>query len=94
MLLPGIQLESGYYCGYIFGMTASKSVLKNQLLELLRRLEETGEEIIVTDHNRPVATIQPWRERGSAEAVFGPWRGKLRVHADLTSPVGDDWEDA
>ncbi len=75
-------------------MTASKSVLKNQLLEMLRRLEETGEEIIITDHNRPVASITPWRNRASADEIFGPWRGGLQVFGDLTSPLETDWEDA
>ena len=37
----------------------SKSKLKANMLRIFRDIEETGEEWIVTDHNRPVLRIQP-----------------------------------
>ena len=40
-------------------MIISKSRLKANMFEIFRQVEETGEEVIVTDHNRPVLRIQP-----------------------------------
>ena len=37
----------------------SKSKLKANMLRIFREIEESGEEWIVTDHNRPVLRIQP-----------------------------------
>ena len=37
----------------------SKSKLKANMLRIFRHIENTGEEMIVTDHNRPVLRIQP-----------------------------------
>jgi prevent-host-death family protein len=73
-------------------MTTTKTVLKAKLLEILRELERTGEEVIITDHNRPVAAIVSWKKRGGVDGIFGPWRGKARWLADLTAPTVDEWE--
>jgi prevent-host-death family protein len=40
-------------------LTISKSKLKARLLEILREVEESGQELIVTDHGRPVLRIVP-----------------------------------
>ena len=44
----------------------SKSTLKGKMLEYFRRVEETGEELIVTDNGRPVVKVVPIRARVSA----------------------------
>jgi len=38
----------------------SKSRFKAKALELLRKVEETGGELIVTDRGRPVARVVPY----------------------------------
>ena len=40
-------------------MTISKSKFKARMLELFRRLEEEGGEIIVTDHGKETLLIRP-----------------------------------
>jgi prevent-host-death family protein len=72
-------------------MTTTKTVLKARLLEILRELEATGEEVVITDHNRPVAVIVPLKKRSTVDEVFGPWRGRVRLASDLTMPIGDEW---
>ncbi len=52
-------------------MTTTKTVLKAKLLEILRELERTGEEVIITDHNRPVAAIVSWKKRGGVDGREG-----------------------
>lgn len=69
----------------------SKSKLKAHMLEVFRRLEESGEEAIVTDHGRPVLRIVPVRREQSVEEVFGPYRGRLVFHGDPDEPTTEEW---
>ena len=69
----------------------SKSVLKAKMLEYLRRVEETGEELVVTDNNVPVVRIVPIRKRRTAHEIFGDVRGRVTYHDDLLAPTSDEW---
>ena len=48
----------------------SKSLLKAKMLEYFRQVEETGEELVVTDNGRPVVKVVPIRARSSAAELF------------------------
>jgi prevent-host-death family protein len=69
----------------------SKSALKGKMLEYFRRVEETGEELIVTDNGRPVVKVVPIRARASAADVFGDVRGRVVYHEDVLAPTTDEW---
>lgn len=69
----------------------SKSAFKARLLEHLRRVEETGEELIVTDNNRPVVKVVPLRERRPASEVFADVRGRVIYREDILAPTTDEW---
>jgi prevent-host-death family protein len=71
--------------------TVSKGVLKAKMLEYLRRVEETGEGIIVTDNNRPVVRIVPIRARVAASELFADVRGRIVYHEDLLRSTVDEW---
>lgn len=65
----------------------SKSQFKPRVLAYLRQVQETGEEIVLTDHGRPVLRIQPIREAASLEAIQDQWAervadGRVRYDAD------------
>jgi prevent-host-death family protein len=58
-------------------MIISKSLLKSKMLELFRNVENTGEEIIVTDNGKPVLKVVPiWDSKSWAE-VFPEGAGKI-----------------
>ena len=61
------------------------------MLEYFRRVEETGEELIVTDNNVPVLRILPIRRRLSAAEVFGDVRGRVVYREDVLTPTTDEW---
>ncbi len=61
----------------------SKSKLKSQLLEFLRLVESEGEEIVVTDHGKPVVKISKYAQTPSTEDLFGEIRGKVKYFEDL-----------
>lgn len=71
--------------------SVSKGVLKAKMLEYLRRVEETGEELIVTDNNVPVVRIVPIRRRVPASAAFEDVRGRVVYHEDVLLPTTEEW---
>jgi len=73
--------------------TVSKSVLKAKMLEYFRRVEETGEELFVTDNNRLVLRIVPVRRRVPAADAFADLRGQVVYHEDILTPTIDEWSE-
>jgi prevent-host-death family protein len=73
--------------------TVSKSVLKAKMLEYFRRVEETGEELVVTDNNEPVLRVVPIRKRVPAATLFADVRGKVVYSEDLLAPTTDEWSE-
>lgn len=71
----------------------SKSKLKANMLRVFRDIEQTGEELIVTDRNQPVLRIQPIAPKKTVEEVFGTLQGKVIYRQDINTPTTDEWED-
>ena len=71
----------------------SKSALKAKMLEYFRRVEETGEELVVTDNNQPTLRIVPIRRRIPAAVSFADVRGKVVYHEDVLGPTTDEWSE-
>jgi prevent-host-death family protein len=68
--------------------TVSKSKFKPLALEYFRRVQETGEEIVITDHGKPVAKIVPFREgNGAAVNILSQLRGTLIRYEGPYVPV-------
>jgi prevent-host-death family protein len=74
-------------------LTVSKSVLKVKLLEYLREIEASGEEVLITDRGVPVARIVPVRLRRPVHETFADVRGQLRWTGDPDAPTIDEWRD-
>ncbi|GAB4262255.1 MAG: hypothetical protein Kow00122_18730 [Thermoleophilia bacterium] len=71
--------------------TVSKSRFKAKALEYLREVEQRGEELIITDHGRPVAKVVPLVK--DPEELLKSFRGALVWYHDPTEPVGEEgWE--
>ena len=71
----------------------SKSKLKANMLKIFREIEQTGEELIVTDHNNPVLKIQPINDKKSVHEVFGAVQGKVEYYEDINTPTEDEWKE-
>lgn len=74
-------------------LTVSKSALKARMLEFFRRIEESGEPIIVTSNRVPVLKIVPLRRPRTAAELFADVRGTVCLPPDdeLNEPVVDVW---
>ncbi|MCG8555624.1 MAG: type II toxin-antitoxin system Phd/YefM family antitoxin [Proteobacteria bacterium] len=69
----------------------SKAQFKAKALEYFRRVQETGDDLVVTDHGVPVLRIVPYREQ--PEALLEGLRGSVLDYKDPFEPVGtEDWE--
>jgi prevent-host-death family protein len=73
------------------GKVVSKSSFKPKSLEYFRQIEETGEELIITDHGRPVIKVVPYSaEPADAMRLL---RNSVKAYKKPTEPVGvEDWE--
>ena len=69
----------------------SKHALEAKMLEYLRYVEETGEDLIVTDNGRPVVKVVAIRARTSAADTFGDVRGRIVYREDILAPTTDEW---
>jgi antitoxin (DNA-binding transcriptional repressor) of toxin-antitoxin stability system len=70
----------------------SKSQFKARALEYFRRVETTGESLIVTDRGQPKLEIRPYQS--SAGNPLDVLRGSVLRYDRPTDPVGDDEWDA
>jgi prevent-host-death family protein len=69
----------------------SKSQFKPHSLEYFRKIEQTGEELVITDHGRPVLKIIPYV--ADPEACFHGLRNSVLHYDAPLEPVGvEDWE--
>ncbi|MHC4874097.1 MAG: type II toxin-antitoxin system Phd/YefM family antitoxin [Planctomycetota bacterium] len=72
----------------------AKGVLKAKMLEFFRRVEQTGEELIVTDHNKPVLRVTPISNGPQpVEKVFGDIKTKVEYFEDINTPTTDEWSE-
>jgi antitoxin (DNA-binding transcriptional repressor) of toxin-antitoxin stability system len=69
----------------------AKRELKTKLLEVLRAIEHSGEEVIVTDRRRPVLRISRLTPKRSVKDVFADLQGKVRYRGDLVADTSAEW---
>lgn len=73
----------------------SKSKFKPAALEYLRHVQETQEELIISDHGKPVLKIIPYREEEkTAIDPLAKLRGTLKRYEQPFDPIGEIWESA
>lgn len=69
----------------------SKSLFKAKALAYLRKVQETGQPLVILDRGRPVLKVVPYA--GESEEIQRILRGSVRRYQDPTKPVAvDDWE--
>src|SRR3989337_495743 len=74
------------------GKMVSKSKFKPKSLEYFRQIEESGEEIIITDHGRPVLKVVPYSAEPAAVQLL---HNSVKKYKKPTEPVGvEGWEGA
>jgi antitoxin (DNA-binding transcriptional repressor) of toxin-antitoxin stability system len=74
-------------------MIVSKGELKAKMLEYFRKVEKTGEELIVTDNRIPVLKVLPIKKKKNVEEVFAKIQGKVKYNEDILTPETEEWGD-
>jgi prevent-host-death family protein len=73
------------------GKLLSKSKFKPKSLEYFRQIEESGEELIITDHGRPVIKVIPYSVKPANAMQL--LRNSVKSYEQPIEPVGtEDWE--
>ena len=74
--------------------TVAKGTLKAKMLEYFRRVERTGEELIVTSNGVPVLKVVPYETRRPLGELFDEVRGKMRYQEeDILAPTEEEWSE-
>jgi prevent-host-death family protein len=69
----------------------SKSQFKPRSLEYFRRVQETGESLVITDRGKPVLKIVPYAP--APEELLAALRDSVLRFEALLEPVGlEDWD--
>lgn len=71
--------------------TVTKSVLKAKMLAYFREVEETGEELIVLNYNKPVLKISPYKKKKAFDDVFAPYQNKMTYSEPLEAGTEEEW---
>ena len=70
--------------------TVKASEFKATCLKLMDEVAETGKEIVITKHGRPVSRLVPFRSR--PESLFGVDSGRVRILGDIVAPLDVEWD--
>jgi prevent-host-death family protein len=73
-------------------ITVSKGKLKAKMLEYFRQVEQTGEELIVTNNNIPTLRVVPIQPKQSVDTVFGDLRESVEIDDSIMQPETDEWD--
>jgi prevent-host-death family protein len=84
--LHALDLLTGQIYGQI--MIISATEFKATCLELMDRVQQTGEEITITKHGKPLAKLAPIEPARKAPGeLFGCAKARLTILGDIVAPV-------
>ncbi|WP_420616908.1 type II toxin-antitoxin system Phd/YefM family antitoxin [Candidatus Palauibacter sp.] len=84
-------MEADYEGPAAVPRTIKASEFKAKCLKLMDEVAETGEEIVITKHGRPVSKLVPCDE--TPESWFGRDRDIIRIRGDIVGPMPREWWD-
>ena len=65
---------------------------KAKCIDTLKTIEKTGEPLLVTHRQRPLATVYPYREE-TPRRELGKLKGRIQIHSDIVRGDFDgEWE--
>jgi antitoxin (DNA-binding transcriptional repressor) of toxin-antitoxin stability system len=69
------------------------SEFKTHCIAELKRVQQSGQPLVVTLRGKPIARVDPIRLRGEPAVKLGRGRGHARIKADLvTFDFSEEWE--
>jgi prevent-host-death family protein len=71
--------------------TMSVTKFKAECLEVIREVNESGEEVILTKHGKPQAKLTPVVAEKPARYKAGTYEDKVVILGDLTIGFPEEW---
>ena len=75
-------------------MTDQKKIpageFKAKCLKLMDEVQQTGQEVIITKHGKPVAKLAPLEKE--LPSLFGCMKGSIVILGDIIGPIDVEWE--
>ena len=65
-------------------------IFKARCLAVMKRVQATGEPVIVTKRGTPIVKVVP--AQSERNAIFGFMMGKVKIVGDIESPIPVEWE--
>ncbi len=69
--------------------TITASEFKAKCLQLMDDVADSGIEIVITKHGKPVSRLVPYRE--PSRAFYGADKGRIQILGDIVSPMPAQW---
>jgi prevent-host-death family protein len=66
------------------------SEFKAKCLQIMNRVAETGDEVVITKNGIPISRLVPYRTR--PQSLFGIDRGRMEILGDIIAPLDAGWE--
>ena len=70
--------------------TVGAAEFKARCLELMDRVEKTGNAIVITKRGKPVARLAPVTTR--RRSPMGALKGHIRITGDIVAPIDVPWK--
>ncbi len=70
--------------------TIKASEFKAKCLGLMDQVADTGQELIITKNQKPVAKLSPYYK--PPKTLFGIDKGKIKITGDIVKPIETDWK--
>jgi prevent-host-death family protein len=70
--------------------TISASEFKTRCLELMDRVQQDRNEIVVTKYGKPVAKLVPFQQEPAS--ILGFLKGTVTIQGDVVEPTGEAWK--
>ena len=70
--------------------TVGAAEFKARCLELMDRVEKTGNAIVITKRGKPVARLAPATTR--RRSLVGALKGHIRITGDIVAPIDVPWK--
>jgi prevent-host-death family protein len=76
-----------------FGAAVPAGVFKATCLELMDRVRDRREEIVITKYGKPVAKLVPVDDEDAIRRMARGWmKGTVLWYGDVISPIDVEWE--
>lgn len=63
------------------------------MLSIFREIEKSGEELLVTDNNKPILKVVPLKNK-KLKDLFEAYRGKMIYKETLDQPTHSEWPES